>query len=233
MAVRQLSFAPDGTRLASVGAEPGLAIWTVGERVELERRFDEDDELCCVAWGPRWIVSAGYDEAVTVRDAKTLERKARFRGHRSVIFAVAASPDGRLVASGSQDDSVRVWDVEKRVALATLYGHRNAVGALAWSPDGKILASGSADATVRLWSGESFEDVGVLPAADGIDSIEWSSDGRMLAVASSGGSIKFWPLDSILTGASSSELLKAIRLGTRLEISPGRVEPSSIDREVR
>jgi len=76
---------------------------------------------------------------------------ATLKGHSGGVYALAFSPDGKVLASGSWDDIVQLWDPAIGACLATLKGYSGGVYALAFSPDGKVLASGSGDNIVRLW----------------------------------------------------------------------------------
>jgi WD40 repeat protein len=69
-----------------------------------------------------------------------------------MIYAVAWSPNGKLIASGSDDKTVQIWDATTGEHVYTYTGHSSMVEAVAWSPNGKLIASGSDDNTVQVWS---------------------------------------------------------------------------------
>ena len=64
-------------------------------------------------------------------------------GHRSGVFSVAVSPNGKTLFSSSGDKTVRVWDLTSRSCSAVLEGHTSYVTSVAVSPDGKTLFSSS------------------------------------------------------------------------------------------
>ncbi|MGH3524436.1 MAG: TIR domain-containing protein, partial [Mycobacterium sp.] len=77
-------------------------------------------------------------------------------GHTDVVFTVAFSPDGHMLATGSTDRTVRLWNVTDPIHPIPLgqplTGHISPVFSVAFSPDGHTLATGSADHIVRLWN---------------------------------------------------------------------------------
>eukprot|EP00931_Biecheleriopsis_adriatica_P030291 TRINITY_DN17866_c0_g1_i2.p1 TRINITY_DN17866_c0_g1~~TRINITY_DN17866_c0_g1_i2.p1 ORF type:complete len:461 (+),score=83.67 TRINITY_DN17866_c0_g1_i2:27-1385(+) len=82
------------------------------------------------------------------------------QGHKSAIYALAVSPDGRL-ASGSKDGLINIWNLTsaapRKVSkpVQRLHGHTQGVTALAFVPassgTGEALVSGSADNSTVVW----------------------------------------------------------------------------------
>lgn len=64
-------------------------------------------------------------------------------GHTDEVWALALSPDGRLLASGGKDRRVGVWDVEKNEWVKGFSGHRDSISVRFSIPHRSIPGEGS------------------------------------------------------------------------------------------
>src|SRR5262245_4277810 len=105
-------------------------------------------------------------------------------------FAIAFSPDSRLMATGS-DSGVWLWDVRSRQTVTVLRAH--SVGCVAFSPDGNRLAACGADGTVKLWNVDTFDEVITLRGHTGpVYVVDFSPDGSTLATAGADDTVRLW-----------------------------------------
>jgi WD40 repeat protein len=156
----------------------------------------------------RVVVDAARNRLITASDDKTIRvwqmpearlvtvlRVPMDEGHEGQVFALAVSPDGKLVAAGGWTGwdwegkgSIYVLDVATGDLVKRIGGLDETVGALVWSPDGQYLAVG-------LQGRGGFRalraDTGVVLATDSayndkLQDIDISPQGRIVAVALDG-----------------------------------------------
>src|SRR5262249_50587560 len=119
--------------------------------------------------------------------------------HRSVVYGVAAAPDGALLSFGC-DSAVRTWDLRARKAVGLLPGEQDLnAGGFALSRDGRLLAvSNSFEHAVMLYERATGKAVRKLSTEheEGKD-LAFSPDARWVAgVDRSGGLIRVWDATS-------------------------------------
>jgi WD40 repeat protein len=173
----QVAWSPDGKRLVSahsLNMQPPV-IWDAQTGKVLLTLQSETGDLkplwLGLAWSPDgkklaavgslMHLASGADEGmILIWNAETGQQEqlltAGMHGYR--LWAVAWSPDSRLLACGTTGSELFVWNMVSYTPLAILQGHRDIIDRLAWSPspDRTFLASVARDGTLQIWDLSAF-----------------------------------------------------------------------------
>jgi len=112
--------------------------------------------------------------------------------HTSMICAVAADPDGRLVASACVEGWLRLWDPTDGTQMAERRLDSRALS-LAISNDGRLLVAGCDDGSAHLLRLPGLEVRRSLRGHNGsVNAVAATGSRRLLATAGEDGTVRTW-----------------------------------------
>ena len=115
-------------------------------------------------------------------------------GHTSVVFDVAFSPDGTILASGWGE--VKLWDVMTRKNIATK--DYSGISSQAFSPDGIVLAMGLEGGEIQLLDVATGQNIVALRGPR-VQSVAFSPYSTTLASGLEDGTVLLWDVSAYVT----------------------------------
>ena len=197
-----VQFSPDGATLVTTTTEHALTAWSIASSQQLfslrpQGRLPKLAVMPAfglggqrLAFQPNQIIDGRTGLPVTELASTGL------------VTAVAASPDGRLLATGLASGRLVVRDFATGQGIIDEPRHVGRILSLAISADGRLLASSGADGTATISNlGTGGEARQCLGHEGRVDEVIFTPDSRRLITASQDGTVRIWDV------ASGQELL--------------------------
>jgi DNA-binding beta-propeller fold protein YncE len=191
--VSALAFSPDGKTLA-VGAYQEVLLWDlanaklakrigVGQISDFVRGvvFRNNGQWLAVAEGTPYGPGA-----VKVFDVNSGQPVLAFAEPKDVVFSVAFSPDGKLLAAGGADNIARVWNVDEKKLVGELKGHTSWILSVNFSADGKFIVTSGADRTAQVWEVGAWKLAVKLDQMEPVTAAVFGPNAELVAMSVSG-----------------------------------------------
>ncbi|MBK5256428.1 MAG: protein kinase, partial [Vicinamibacteria bacterium] len=165
-----VALSPDGTLIASGGADKAVRLWSVASGKEVRTYRGHEGLVTAMAFTAdgRRFLSAGNDGTVRVWDvSRGLDHlalpgasDASFNAHGTRLVSWVRSP------AVEEPGLVKVWDTGTGAELLKLRGHTGTFGTAGFSPDsGRILSSSLRSTGVgeaKMWNATTGEEIFTL-----------------------------------------------------------------------
>lgn len=202
--VGALAFNSDGTRLASVGGDGLVKVWTIPEHGTPAQGprlgggtadAAAEQPLSAVAFSPDGtrIAAAGADRAIRLYDAARGGAELRvLRGCTDWVTSLAFLPDGDSLAAASADAALRIFELAA-VETGTRSGHHALARTLVIGPQGTLASVGD-DRAIRLWNPATGAEIAEIAAPDQKLYAVAFLDNERIAAGGSEGKLRLWNL---------------------------------------
>jgi RNA polymerase sigma factor (sigma-70 family) len=161
--IMAVAYAPDGTRIYTIGKDRTLRSWDTASGRELSRIPTERATSLAVSPDGKNLFVGGASGSVRVLDAQTGRLVCQLPVFKRTMMELFLTADGkRLIAEGADDGtgenfSVRICDAKTGVRQREMSRSAFPLEQLAITPDGRVLATSHSGQHVLLWDAQGKE----------------------------------------------------------------------------
>ncbi len=157
----QISFNPDGKRLAVANMDGASKIWDLAAQTEVLSFTSGSQPAKAIAYSPDGnLLATGGDEGIVkIWDADSGEELFALP-LGGIIHSVVFSPEGNRLTAASEDGSAKIWDSgtgQELLSLPRLSGMYD----ITYLSNGNLVTAGQ-DGTARVWDSISGQQLLVL-----------------------------------------------------------------------
>ena len=155
--ITDISFSPDGTRLASSSLDGTAILWDVanGKALYVLRGHTGPIESLDFRWDGKRLVTASDDRTANIWDTATGDPLLSLPEEGSGINDAVFSRDGTRIATANKNGTVQIWDETTGKEILSVKLRSGSAISVAFSPDGKWLAAVNSYDSANIWNADT------------------------------------------------------------------------------
>jgi WD40 repeat protein len=188
-----VAFHPSSRQVVSASWDTTARLWDIKTGQELKRyTHPVDVNGVAISRDGGKLITGCDNYHAYLWNLSTAEELRRYNGFTGYCYAVAFSPDGRLVACGSVDKSLRIFDLADGQLVRSMDSQADAVLAIAFAPDSRSLFS-CGDGFAHQWEVATGRELRRFEGHSGrVLGLALSVDGRRLITGGDDKTVRLW-----------------------------------------
>eukprot|EP00210_Caulerpa_lentillifera_P000986 g950.t1 len=160
-AVLNVSFSPDGKRLATGSGDTTIRLWDLNSQTPSHTLKGHRNWVLVVSWSPDglYIATGDMDGQILLWNPDRPNPLGGCRGHKKWITSIAWRPAHLSLpsiqfCSGSKDCTIRIWNATTKRCELALSNQQKMITCVRWGGNDLIYSS-SRDTTISVWNSKT------------------------------------------------------------------------------